>query len=78
MTEPIKGRKLMIVVEDDGGDNFKFSLEGDIERLNLPQVPTSLYSAAEFWGGQFFALCQEFLQASQDVKMNPQIKEGAL
>lgn len=66
--DPKVGRKVMIVVEDDGGDNFKFYLDGDIGRIGLPQIPASLYSPAEFWGAQFFQLCNEFIQKTNDVK----------
>jgi hypothetical protein len=71
------GRKVMLVIEDDGAEQFKFYMDGDVERLNQPQIPTSLYSAAEFWGVQFFALCQEFLQRSGEIKQVPQPEQGA-
>lgn len=77
MSEPTKKRRVMIVIEDDGGDNFRFQLEGDVERLNMPQIPASHLSAAEFWGMQFFQLCNEFMQKSGEVKMKPIEKGGA-
>jgi hypothetical protein len=64
----VKPRRLMIVIEDDGADKFAFRLEGDIERLSMPQIPPSLYSAAEFWALEFFKLCHERLRQGGDVK----------
>lgn len=67
MNEEIKPRKVMIVLEDDGHQNFNIRLDGDVERIGLPQIPVSLYSPAEFWGVQFFGMCQEMLRRSNEV-----------
>ena len=66
--ETPEGRKIMIVIEDDGGDKFNFRLAGDIERLSMPQIPASLYSAAEHWAIEFMNACHERLNASMQVK----------
>ncbi len=60
-----KPRKLMIVVEDDGGENFKMYLEGDVSNLNSP---TEELSAAEFWGKSLFQICGMHLAQSGAVK----------
>lgn len=67
-TDISKGRKLMIVVEDDGGQNFNVRLEGDVDRLSMAQIPPSLYSAAEHWGLEFFKLCNERLKAGDGIR----------
>lgn len=61
-------RKVKIVIEDDGKDHFKMYLEGDIERLSMPQIPAELYSAAEFWGPKMLEVCQNVLQQTSAVK----------
>lgn len=66
-TEKVK-RRVMIVIEDDGDVNFNFRLEGDVERLSMPQIPPSLYSAAEYWGLEFFKACHARLEQEQNVK----------
>lgn len=61
-------RRIMLVIEDDGDDMFKFTMEGDCERLTMPQIPTSLYSAAEFWAVELFKLCDQRLRHGGEVK----------
>ncbi len=65
-----KPRKLMIVLEDDGGENFKMYMEGDLSNLELP---AEQLSAAEFWGKNLFQICGAHLAQSGAVKtMNRQ------
>ncbi len=61
-------RTIKFVLSDDGKTKFNFTIEGDIERLSMPQIPASLYSAAEFWAVQLFALCQDTLKRHGEVK----------
>lgn len=61
-------RTIKFVLEDDGKTQFKFYMEGDTERLNLPSIPASLYSAAEWWAVQLFAVCQDHLNRHGEVK----------
>lgn len=65
--EPIKPKKIMLVIEDDGAQQFKFYLDGDIDRIKA-QVPTHKYSAAEYWAVQFLGICTEYVEKNSDVK----------
>ena len=60
-----KPRTIKLVISDDGKTQFNFSIEGDIERIG--KIPTSEYSAAEFWATQFFALCQDQLEHHGEI-----------
>lgn len=64
-----KPRTIKLVLKDDGGINFNFFIEGDIERIG--KVPTSELSAAEFWAIQFYATCQEQLERNGEIKKVP-------
>jgi hypothetical protein len=68
MSEEKTPRKVMLVIEDDGGEMFKFYLAGDIQRIGLPSIPISHYSAAEFWGAEIYAVIQKRMQEAQSVK----------
>ncbi len=59
-------RTIKLVIKDDGGQNFNFFAEGDIERIG--KVPASEYSAAEFWAVTFYAICQEQLDRNGEIK----------
>lgn len=61
-----KPRKVYLCIEDDGATKFSFKMMGDIERIG--KIPTHEYSAAEFWGVQFFELCKEFLGQNAEIK----------
>lgn len=63
-------RKIMLVIEDDGDDKFVFTMQGDCERLTMPQIPPSLYSAAEFWGLEFFKICKQRLEGGEVKSLN--------
>lgn len=65
-----KPRKVMIVFEDDGNDQFKMYLAGDIERIGLPSVPISLYSASEFWGVECLKACADRLKEGPVKQLN--------
>jgi len=69
MDEKKKPRRISLVIEDDGGIGFKFHMEGDLERIG--KIATKDYSAAEFWGVQFFGMCQDFLNQTGEVKKIP-------
>ena len=57
-------RKIMIVIEDgEFKDQFSCTLQGDCERLSMPQIPPSLYSASEHWAVELFNLCTKHLQS---------------
>jgi hypothetical protein len=62
------GRKIMLVIEDDGAEKFNFRLEGDIERLSMSQIPPSQYSAAEYWSCELLKTFHELLQNANSVK----------
>lgn len=66
-------RTIKLVLEDDGGDKFRFFCEGDIDRIG--KIEPEKLSAAEFWAIQFYALCQEQLDESGGVKKLPQPSE---
>jgi hypothetical protein len=61
-------RTIKLVITDDGKTKFNFYMEGDCERLNMPQIPTSLYSASEWWALQFYTKCKEMLDRHGEVK----------
>jgi hypothetical protein len=61
-------RKVTLVIEDDGAEMFNFRLEGDIERLSMPQIAPSLYSAAEYWGLEVLKMLDERLKSTTEVK----------
>lgn len=68
MTEEVTPRKIMFVLEDDGNELFTFRLEGDTQRLGMPSIPRSHYSAAEHWATELFMTFQEMLKNSMTVK----------
>jgi len=53
----------MLVIEDDGGEQFKFSLAGDIERIG--KLKLMEYSAAEYWGAEVYAALQQMINDRQ-------------
>lgn len=61
-------KKVMLVIEDVGSEaNFKFTIEGDIDRLD-GKTPLKDLTAAEFWGHNLFHLCNDHLQRHGDIR----------
>lgn len=63
-----KPRTIKLVLSDNGGTKFRFTIEGDIERLTDGVTPSSEYTAAEMWGLTLFNLCDHELKTHGEVK----------
>ena len=63
-----KPRKIILVLEDNGKDQFNFTMQGDTERLSDKMVSPGEYSPAEFWGLEFLKLCTDRLKQEGAVR----------
>lgn len=59
--------KLMIVVEDTGGINFKIYLTGDKARLGV--VAPDELTPAEYWANELFQICVGLVNATNGDDM---------
>lgn len=64
-----KKRKIMLVIEDVGNDQFAFTMQGDCERIGSKEVGL-VPTAAEHWAIEFFNACQERIKQGNAKKLN--------
>lgn len=60
----MKKRKISLVIEETGGKNFNFYMEGDKERLSDKSIKESDLGTAEFWALKLFQICIAALKRS--------------